>query len=88
MTVIIPIAVTARGFTPALVGVTKDQPTTLVFTRTSEATCAKRIAFPELGLERPLPLNQSVRLQVPVSSARTLSFQCGMGMHKSLIVIE
>ncbi len=82
------ITVNGDGFTPSEIKVQKGESTTLVFTRTSDATCAKAVAFPELGLTKALPPNQAVEVEVPVASARTLTFQCGMGMYKSKVVIQ
>jgi plastocyanin domain-containing protein len=82
-----PITVNEDGFVPNHIEVRRGQQTTLRFTRTSEKTCATEVAFPELNLKQSLPLNQPVDIEVPSDQARTLTFQCGMGMYKSKVVI-
>jgi len=84
------IAVTAdeRGFTPAAVETQHGAKLTLRFTRTTDATCADKVVFPEAGIEQALPLKQPVDVIVPTDQARTLAFQCGMGMFKSAVVIR
>jgi plastocyanin domain-containing protein len=84
------IAVTAddRGFTPAAIETQHGSKLTLRFTRTSESTCADKVVFPEAGIEQALPLKQPVDVIVPTDKARTLAFQCGMGMYKSAVVIR
>lgn len=84
------IAVTAdeRGFTPAAVETNHGSKLTLRFTRTTDATCADKVVFPEAGIEQALPLKQPVDVIVPTDNARTLVFQCGMGMFKSAVVIR
>ena len=84
------IAVTAdeRGFTPAAVETQHGSKLTLRFTRTTEATCADKVVFPEANIEQALPLKQPVDVIVPTDKARTLAFQCGMGMFKSSVVIR
>ncbi len=84
----IPIKVSAEGFAPSEVKVEKGKETTLVFTRTSDKTCATEVEFPELKLKKDLPLNQPVAIVVPTGEARSLTFQCGMGMYKSKVVIQ
>jgi plastocyanin domain-containing protein len=85
---LIAVTVDGEGFAPAQIKTAKGVDTRLVFTRTSDATCAKEVAFPELGITKALPLNQPVMIVVPGTTARTYGFQCGMGMFKSKLVIE
>jgi Cupredoxin-like domain len=77
-----------KGFTPSSVTLTKGERTTLVFKRTSDGTCATEVVFPELKIEKKLPLNEAVAFEVPTDQSRTLGFQCGMGMYKSKIVVQ
>ncbi len=84
------IAVTAdeHGFTPAAVETQHGSKLTLRFTRTTDSTCADKVVFPEAGIEQALPLKQPVDVVIPTDKARTLAFQCGMGMFKSSVVIR
>lgn len=84
------VAITASedGFAPASITVKKGSPLTLDFKRTSEKTCATEVVFPELKIEKPLPLGQVVSIDVPTDSDRTLTFQCGMAMYKSKVVVK
>jgi hypothetical protein len=80
-----------QGYTPSSVAVPKGPPgskVTLTFVRTSDKTCATEVVFPELNVEKPLPLNQPVSIQVPSDAARTLNFQCGMAMFKGALVVK
>ena len=84
----VPIKVDDKGFTPSSVEVKKAEKVQLVFTRTSDDTCAKEVVFPEINLKKSLPLNTAVAIDVPTDTARTLTFQCGMSMFKSKVVIN
>ena len=83
------IAITADGdgFRPSAVKVKKGEPATLVFTRTTDETCATEVVFPELDVKKDLPKGQPVAVAVPTDRDRTLTFQCGMGMYKSSVVV-
>lgn len=82
------VAVSEKGFVPSSVSATKGEPLVLEFTRTTDVTCATKVAFPELNLTKDLPLNVPVQVPVPTDQARRLTFQCGMGMYKSSVVIN
>jgi plastocyanin domain-containing protein len=84
------IAITAddKGFTPSSVSLKKGAPAQLVFTRTSDATCATEVVFPDLKITKKLPLNTPVSVDVPTDAPRSLSFACGMGMFKGAVVVR
>jgi len=83
----IDVTASEKGFQPSSVNVKKGSPATLVFTRTTDDTCATEVVFPELSLKKYLPKNQPVAITIPTDKAQTLTFQCGMGMYKSSVVV-
>jgi len=84
----VDVKASGEGFVPNAITVKKGEATTLVFTRTTDDTCATKVVFPDLKLEKELPLNQPVAVELPVDKDRTLGFQCGMGMFKSKVVVQ
>lgn len=84
----VDITADARGFTPSSVAIKQGEPTTLVFYRATDDNCAEKVVFPEINLEKDLPLKQPVLVELPVDKPRTLAFQCGMKMYKGRLVIE
>jgi plastocyanin domain-containing protein len=82
------VVVDGKGFTPSEITLEKGKPASIVFLRTSDGTCAKEVVFPELKVEKALPLNTPVAIDVPTGEARTLTFQCGMGMYKSAVLVK
>lgn len=78
------VEVAADGFQPSRVEVCDDHQ--VVFRRTSDATCATSVAFPELGVEKKLPLNTDVTVELPPATKGELTFQCGMGMYRGMVV--
>ena len=84
----VSVTADASGFHPSSIEVTKGQKTTLEFRRTSDETCATSVVFPDLKLEKALPLNQTVAIELPTNVSSTLTFQCGMGMYHGKLVVR
>lgn len=84
------VAVTAdqNGFAPSAIRLKHGEPATLRFTRTTDETCADKVVFPELKIEKDLPRDQAVDIPIDTKEKKTLAFQCGMGMYKSSVTIE
>ena len=77
-----------KGFTPSSVTLKKGAPASLVFTRTTDATCATEVVFPDLKIKKDLPLKTPVTIDVPTDAPRSLTFTCGMAMFKGAVVIR
>jgi plastocyanin domain-containing protein len=87
----IEIQVTKRGFDPAEVTVPAKTPVTLVFTRKTEATCAKTVVLTlddGSKIERALPLDKPVEIAATFPKAGTLGYACTMNMTKGTIVVQ
>lgn len=76
-----------NGFTPAQVEVAAGQPVTLVFKRTSDATCATEAVFAS-GERHELPLGQDVRVVVTPAAGDTVRYACGMNMYTGQIIAK
>jgi plastocyanin domain-containing protein len=85
---VVRVSVGAHGFDPSSVTVAKGESMTMEFTRTAEKTCADKVVFPDIGISKDLPLNTPVAINVPTDQSRRLTFQCGMGMYRSAVVVQ
>ncbi len=77
-----------KGFTPKQLEVKKGEKLQVIFTRTSNETCATEIVSPELGINKPLPLHVPVAVDIPTGEARSLTFACGMKMFTSTVIVK
>jgi plastocyanin domain-containing protein len=84
---VVAITASESGFKPSSVTLEKGGPGKLVFTRTTDETCATEVVFPELNVKKELPKDKPVVVEIPTDKAQTITFQCGMGMYKSAVVI-
>lgn len=80
------VEVSAHGFQPSRFALNGARQ--IVFRRTSDATCATAVVFPGLDIEKSLPLNTDVTVELPPSARGEVGFQCGMGMYKAKVVAE
>ena len=83
----IDIAITAEGFSPASVTTEPNVAVELVFTRTTDNTCAKEVVVPDLKIKKPLPLKEPVSI-VFTPAKRETGFACGMNMFKGKVVVR
>jgi plastocyanin domain-containing protein len=83
----VAVTVGEDGFKPSSVTLKRGVPAALVFTRTTDQTCATEVDFPELGIKKELPKNTPVSITMPTDKEQKLTFQCGMGMYKSSVVV-
>jgi plastocyanin domain-containing protein len=80
-----------HGFEPSSLTIPKGAPgsmTTVSFVRTTDQTCATEVVFPDLDVKKDLPLNKVVAIAIPGDAARTMTFQCGMGMYKGALLVK
>lgn len=84
----VKIAVTKKGYEPWRVQARKDVPLTLVFTRTTDETCATEIVLPEYGINQKLPLDQSVTVTFTPTRTGELRYACAMNMFQGVIEVR
>lgn len=82
------VSVSAKGFNPARLVVDANRPIRLVFQRLDAQTCASRVVFPGLGIDRELPVGKSVLIEIAAQGAKEISFQCGMAMYRGSLVVR
>ena len=84
----VKIAVTDKGFTPAVVTVQAGRPVTLLVTRKTDRTCATELVLREHGIDEKLPLGQTVAIRFTPEQAGELHYACAMDMYKGTIVVK
>ena len=86
----IAIKVTEKGFEPDKVPVQKGVATTLIFTRTTDATCAKQVVIPVGGqkITKDLPLDQPVEISVTFPNAGDVQYACSMDMEHGVLTVQ
>jgi hypothetical protein len=84
----IRINVTASGYEPSQISVKRGQPVKLAFFRTDAQNCAGTVVFPQFNISRELPTGQPVIIELTPGDAGELSFTCGMGMYRGVLVVE
>jgi RND family efflux transporter MFP subunit len=82
------VEVFASGFKPESVTVSKGEPVTITFIRRSEEGCGTEIVFPELDIDKPLPLNEPVEVELRPDKTGELKFSCGMDMLRGKVIVR
>jgi plastocyanin domain-containing protein len=87
----IEIQVTRSGFEPASITVPAKKQVTLVFKRTTDQTCTKSVVLSlddGKKIEKDLPLDTAVAIDVTFPKAGKLGYACSMNMAKGIIVVR
>ena len=82
------ISVGDTSFEPARLTVRAGVPARLIFTRTSERTCATSVVFASLKIKRDLPLNEAVAIEFTTDKTGEIAFACGMNMLRGTVVVR
>ncbi|MDQ6993539.1 MAG: cupredoxin domain-containing protein [Mariprofundus sp.] len=85
---IIDIRVADGVYQPALITAVVGKGISLRFIRSDETACAAQVIFPELGLQKELPLAKPVVIRLVPEKAGDLSFQCQMGMYRGMLRVR
>lgn len=83
----IEIQVTGE-FSPAEIHVKKGEAVNLVFTRTTDRTCATSVQIPALGVNEDLPLDKPVTVALKPAKAGKYRYSCGMDMIAGTLVVD
>lgn len=84
----VAVEVTDDGYKPARIDVERNQPLTMVVTRTSTSTCGEQLVVPSKNIKVDLPLNTPVEVFLTAQESGTIGFACGMDMYKGAIVVK
>lgn len=84
----VKIAVTEKGFVPAVVTVQSGRPVMLLVTRKTARTCATELVLEVHGINEKLPLGKTVVIRFTPERPGTLDYACAMDMIKGKIVVR
>jgi len=82
---IIDVHVRNGVYEPALIEAVIGKGISLKFIRQDESACAAQVIFPELGIQKDLPMGKPVVIRLVPDSAGDFTFQCQMGMYRGLL---
>ncbi len=85
---IVEIHVRDGVYEPALIQATAGKGISLKFIREDDAACAAQVLFPELGIQKELPLGRPVVVRIVPEQPGDYGFQCQMGMYRGVLRVQ
>jgi plastocyanin len=82
----VEVEVNASGYHPATISAPAGAKITLAFKRTTAAGCGQQLVLADLDIDRELPVDETVEIEVEVPASGELGFACGMNMYKGKVV--
>lgn len=74
------------GYDPDLIVLDAGRPARLHFNRQETAACSEMVVFPDFGISRELPADETVTIELEALKAGEYDFACQMGMLKGKVV--
>ncbi len=85
---VVELTITKSGFEPSSVTVKRGTPVKLVVTRKTERTCVTEIVIKSLGVNRPLPLDKPVTVELTPKKPGEYRYACAMDMVAGVLKVE
>lgn len=86
---VVNVAVGSDNFDPSRIRLAAGTPVRLLFTRTSDETCATQIKLPAFDIGPvDLPLNETVTVEFTPTEAGDFAFVCGMDMQEGALMVR
>jgi len=82
------VVINEQGYSPGSFRLRKGVPARVTFLRTTDKTCGTEIAIPAYGINRSLPLDQSVSVSFTPNRTGEFGFTCGMNMMHGKIIVR
>lgn len=83
----VEMTVTEKGFEPSKIKAKKGEKLRLVVTRKTKSTCATEIVVPEHGINKELPLDEAVTVEVTPKKSGEIRYACGMGHVTGIVFV-
>ena len=80
--------VVSGGYTPHKIQLRQGIPAKLVFTRKDTSSCLEEIVLPDFGVQRKLPVDKDVTIEVKPDKAGRFTYSCGMHMFFGEVIVK
>ncbi|MGC4001563.1 MAG: cupredoxin domain-containing protein [Anaeromyxobacter sp.] len=84
---VVAVEITDDGVKPDQIQAKAGETVQLAVTRKTDRTCMTHIVQSDLGIDKALPLGQTVTVDVTPRAAGKIKFVCGMGMDLATLVV-
>jgi plastocyanin domain-containing protein len=83
----VTVEIKSKGFEPDSLKLKAGVPAKVTFVRKTDETCAREVVIKDYGIERKLPLNEPVIVELTPRKGE-FTFACGMNMLKGKWIVE
>lgn len=80
--------VVSGGYTPNKILLKQGVPAKLVFNRKDASSCFDEVVLPDFGVQRKLPVNKSLTIEVTPDKAGRYTYSCGMHMFFGEVIVK
>jgi plastocyanin domain-containing protein len=76
------------GYTPEVIAITQNKPTTLNFMRKDPSSCLEEVILSDFKVRKHLPLNKTVAVTITPAKTGEFTYSCGMNMYHGKIIVR
>lgn len=76
------------GYSPEEVSLAQGIPAVLNFTRQDPSSCLDHVVFPDFGINKELPKDEKVTINIDTTKPGEYTWACGMDMFHGKLIIK
>lgn len=84
----VEVKVDGEGYHPAEIIAPANATITLAFRRADAKNCGEELVIESLGIEKELPVGETVAIEITTPASGEVGFACGMNMYKGKVVVR
>lgn len=85
---VVQLSISDDGVSPMAIPAKQGEPLRIAITRTTDSTCITHVVVKDYGIDQPIPLNETVNVDITPKATGKVRVACGMGMNFAVLNVQ